>query len=194
MNQPDISFIVSAFDRPIALLGCIASLKLQTHKNIEIIITDNGDSNIVCEFNRDYVEIDDIFDVKYVETLGPTCYHSAEVGAQYARGRYLCFPSDDSYYCPPFAEEMLKAADLNNWDLVYCEMLHSFRGSKYAVLGTEARLNRIDKTGFLVKRELFPGFPDKTGGDCAADGLLIERLVRSGIRHGKVDSCLVVHT
>lgn len=92
---------------------------------------------------------------------------------------------------------MVAEAKYRNYELVYCEMLYSprWQGDRYSVLGVEPVLNRIDKTGFLVRKSVFPGFPDKPDRDvsCAADGLLIERLVKAGVRHGKVKDILAVH-
>jgi hypothetical protein len=91
---------------------------------------------------------------------------------------------------------MLKAAREQNLDLVYADQLYNGRweAEPYHLMGVEPRLNKIDKTGFLLRRSKFYGFPDKTdGGPCAADGLLIDRLVNSGIRHGYAPGILSVH-
>jgi glycosyltransferase involved in cell wall biosynthesis len=191
----DLSFIVSAYDRPEHLICCLASLALQDGAETEIIVTDNSNDPTTQAFHREYCEQ---LGARYIHTGLPGCYHSAEVGAQYASGAYLSFPSDDSYYVASFAEVMLKAAHERELDLAYCEMLYSPRwpGDKYRLLGVEPRLNKIDKTGWLIRRSKFYGFPDKGEGQyCAADGMLIERLVADpSIKHGFVDSCLVVHS
>jgi hypothetical protein len=91
---------------------------------------------------------------------------------------------------------MLKAAREQNLDLVYADQIYNGRweSEPYHLMGVQAKLNSIDKTGFLLKRSLFLGFPDKgDGGSCAADGLLIDRLVNQGIRHGYAPGILSVH-
>jgi GT2 family glycosyltransferase len=188
----DISFIVSCFDRPEMLLCCLASLNCQSHREIEVIVTDNSNDSVTQSYHKEYCGQ---LGAKYLHTGLQGCYHSAEVGAQSAQGTFLAFPSDDSMYVPSFAKTMLDAAYERDLELVYCEMLYNPRwpGDKYGLLGVEPKLNRIDKTGFLIRHDKFYGFPDKGVGYCAADGLLIERLVAEGIKHGRVDSCLAVH-
>lgn len=192
----DLSFIVSAYDRPWLLTCCLASLRSQTHQNIEVIVTDNGDDVANVAEHRAACAY---FGATHIRTEGPTCYHSAEVGAVKAKGEYLCFPSDDSYYVPTFAAEMLTMARDNQLDLAYCEMIYNPRGTvnHYHVLGVQPRLNMIDKTGFLVRKDKFHGFPGKpeTAAPCGADGLFVDQMVNSvlGVRHQKHPGILVVH-
>ena len=185
-----VSYIVSAYDRPELLRCCLASLAAQTDRNREIIVADNSPAQV----NR---RIAEQFDVRYFHTNMFDCYWAAEwVVAHEARGEWLCFPSDDSYYAPIFQETLLDTADKNGWQLVYCDMVYDRRiGGRYSVLNVEPRLDHIDKTGFLLNRGWWIGFPDKPSrpGPCAADGMMIDRIMATRIRHGKVPEVLVVH-
>jgi GT2 family glycosyltransferase len=195
-ETPDISYIVSAFDRPKSLRCCLASLSVQTHQNFQVIITDNAEPGSFHQKWNEDIWREDIVLADYINTALPGCYHSAELAAQSARGIWLSFPSDDSYFVPHYAEFMLKAAREQSLDLVYAEQLYSPRweNEPYHLMGVKAQLNSIDKTGFFLKRSKFMGFPDKiANAPCAADGLLIDRLVASGIRHGYAPGILSVH-
>jgi len=190
---PDISFVVSCYDRPKSLFTCLASLADQTSDWNEIIVTDNSIDPAIQSRHMDACSQ---FGATYIPTRVVGCYHSAEIGAQSAQAEWLSFPSDDSYFCPKFAEEMLATAKATGANLVFSEMVYNGRwsGEPYHLMDTAPCLNRIDKTGFLVKRDKFPGFPDKGNGEsCAADGLLIDRLVREGIKWAKCNSILAVH-
>lgn len=136
------------------------------------------------------------------------CYSSADmiVSKGIVKGEWLCFPSDDSIYFACFSDLMLRAARQNNWDLVYCDCVYdpllrltdaytqaSGTRDRYGILDVKPRLGHIDKTGFLVKKKWFDGFPGKRRGPSAADGLFIEELVNRGIRHGKANGVLLVH-
>jgi|HubBroStandDraft_1064217.scaffolds.fasta_scaffold55935_1 hypothetical protein len=182
------TFIVSAYDRPHHLRVCLASLLLQ-QKPCIVVVTDNSpdqENKIVCEE----------FGCLYMHTRAPQCYHSAEMAVTaYQDTDWYCFPSDDSYYVPTFLETMRTTAERNSLDLVYCDCLYDqrFWGDRYEVLRTTPRLCGIDKTSFLVKREWMIDWPGKGPGPTASDGLLIEELVRRGIRHGKAPGVMVVH-
>ena len=196
-----ISFIVTAFNRPLALRTCLSSLCQQTHEDIEILVVDNSsdrDSQMAhVTFTLDFTG------VKHYDTSTLTriehamhkysLYKATEIGVERTTGEWLCFPNDDSYYCPWFAERMLQAAEKNSWDLVYCDIVMG--GPKeHHVLEARPKLCCIDKTNFIMRREWFQGFSQGHGDSYPqADGLMIEELVRRGIRHGRVPEVLVVH-
>jgi glycosyltransferase involved in cell wall biosynthesis len=189
---PDVSYLVSAYNRPDLLMCCLASLKAQTHSALaEIIVADNAVVEHYAEANYNVCRM---MGVVYIQTTAKTCYHSAEMIAGIAQGRYLCFPSDDSYYVPLFQEILVAKADALDWELIYCEMLYNPRSPLdiHRVLGVQPKLNHIDKTGFLVRREVFTGFEAKDRTP-AADGEMIEELVRRGVSHGKHHGTLAVH-
>lgn len=175
------------------VLHCLA---VQTFTDFEVIVADNGESQLL---NRELIEsLDYRFKHRNTKAVGfKDCYSAAEwVVEKECRGDFVCFPSDDSYYVPCFAQDMLEAAESNKWDLVYCNMLYDarFNGHYYAPIDVAPVLNRIDKTGFILRRSWFEGFPGKVAeGPCKADGELIESLVERGISHGKVPGFLMVH-
>lgn len=199
-----ISYIVSAFNRPMMLKTCLASLTSQVSEhNREIIVTDNTldiDISVAHSFICSY------FGVRYIRTMAESCYHSAEMGAALATNEWLCFPSDDSYYVPLFESKMLNFAAMYNWDLVYCDLIYELhrigQGQGYKVLDVQPKWCHIDKTCFVLRRHLFESFPDKgkdglyreNSTSSGSDGYLIESLVaRPGLRHGKVVEVLAVH-
>lgn len=64
----------------------------------------------------------------------------------------------------------------------------------YQIIQSLPLVSRIDKTSFILRRSQFKEFPGKTEtGPCAADGYLIEKLVLSGVRHGKIRDILLAH-
>lgn len=175
------SFIVSAFDRPDALACLLYSLKIQTEPDFEVIVTNNGTRSL------------SVADPRF-EYFGPElrdCYESANYGATLATGEYLCFPSDDGYYAPRFLELMLRHGA--NADLIYSNCVYDGHGCECGFMDAAPKCGSIDKGGFLVRRSLFTGFLGPFGADRAADGWLIEELVRSGASQQKVPILGWVH-
>ena len=202
--SPKVSYIVSAFDRPTSLPCCLWSLKVQSDPSFEVIVADNAlREGLQLRHALAVRQLDDPR-FRHVDTSNPAncswdCYWSAEWLVTHGRvkGEWICCPSDDSYYVPIFQEALLDAAGKNGWDLVYSDMLYDRRiGGVYKKLDVEPRRNWIDKTGFFVKRKHWIGFPEKptTGPQrSSCDGAMIDQLVASGIKHGKVPEILVVH-
>ena len=189
MSALRCSFIVSAFDRPAHLDLLLRSLRLQTCRDFEVLVTDNAVGARASE-NLDAVQRIGDSRFRHIAAREPDCYFSANLGAAAAQGEYLCFPSDDGYYVPRFLEAMLGAGPA---DLIYCDCVYDGHGINYAPMQTRPACGFIDKGGFLVKREQFRGFRGPAGADRAADGWLVEALIKSGATHSKVPGHLWVH-
>jgi hypothetical protein len=198
-----VTYVVSAFDRPWHLRCCLASLQVQTDPDFMVIVADNGNDvtqaehfRVVQSFDSRFVHLDSRH---YDISPGWDCYWSADwVVEHYVSSPWVCLPSDDTYYVPVFQETLLKYAEERDLQLVYCEMLYDRRGSadgRYHLCNVAASPGRIDKVGFMVKREVWQPHPQKplVPGPTMCDGWFIEQVVNSGIRHGKVDEPLVVH-
>lgn len=205
--MPKISFIVTAFERPNALRTCLSSLVQQTERDWEAIVVDNSrdesgwngvdwvgnericadlmDKRIIYMNTSPYTGIED-------EIHKYSLYKATDMGVNITSAPWLVFPNDDSYYCPWFAERMLHAATSNNWELIYCDLIAGGPGGHW-LLSASPRRCCIDKTSFMLARSRYIGFPAATEDYAQADGLMIEQLVRDGIRHGRVDQVLVVH-
>lgn len=187
-----LAFIVSAFENSLELTCCLASLKLQAKNNemsIAIHVADNS-----VEHAAYVQQACALFEgVVYHKTSGG-CYKAAEQVNREIRADWLCFASSDSYYVPGFAQIMLETAIRCKSDLVYCDCLYDPRlhgRGVYSVLNVFPEMRWIDKTCFIVRRELFKGFP-KHEQDWR-DGALVEQFVSKGYRLAKAKGILVVH-
>lgn len=193
-----LSFVVSCFNRPDLLGCCLYSLKGQTLPDFEVLVTDNAVDHRRSRNRAMVLGMNDPR-FRYANPRTPGCYHSAEWALPQVTGEFVCFPSDDSYYVPVFAETMLEAAEERRWDLVYCDAVYSrgwFKGvdGGYRAVTVEPKLHHIDKTFFIVRRRSMIEWPNKIpNAPCWSDGYLVEALRNRGVRHGKVDEVLVVH-
>ena len=189
----DISYIVTACQRPDFLACCLFSLRCQTHAQFEVIVTNNGQTDAHRQASRDVLQVLGDARFRLLEGSWRHCYYASEDAALLASGRYLCFPSDDSYYVPFFAEKMLAAGSAARAQIVLCEQVYSrWEQPHYTILPVAAAVDHVDKTGFLINRTWFAGFPDKEGG-VTSDGQMIEDAVRRGAKVAKVDEVLCVH-
>ena len=191
-----LAFVVSTYEDPMALMGCLASLKLQQTNGdckISIHVTDNSVRSEALDNTEDVCKLFD--DVKYYRTQAE-CYGSAEyvVLEKSFRADYVCFASSDSYYVPGFTLTMLETAYRSKADLVYCNCLYDPRlhgRGLYSVLETFPEMRWIDKTSFIVRKSLFKGFPlhEKDW----RDGALVESFVKKNYKLAKAKGVLVVH-
>jgi hypothetical protein len=202
MIRPDLTFIVSAFDDPPSLACVLWNLAGQTHRNIEIIVTDNTeDPKMARAHLKACNQVGKYFPVRYVRTArkikSSDCYYSGEYAARnLSSGTFLCFPCDDSYYMPQFAQRMLGAAFRNSWDFVECVGL---AGPDMTGIDEYAPLvGHTIKTAFIIRAELFRKLGYWSGkhprsGPTGADRLLGDEVRRRKASWGKLNQILVVH-
>ncbi len=91
---------------------------------------------------------------------------------------------------------MIQTAVAKQADLVYCDMVYRCgteinNWGPYTVLVSEPRIGKIDKTNFIIRRELFKGFPPHPRNWC--DGAMIEQAIRDGAKAAKAPGVLCVH-
>lgn len=207
---PDISYIVSAYNRPLMLPACLWSLAQQTHRSFEVIVTDNSTDRGIAKHQErtvDQINASGLLGnpaprFVYVNTSQKIkisdCYRSALYAVEnHARGNWYCFPCDDTYLVPEFGERMLAAAYSRNADFLYC---------KYCVVGADASSysgyrvwtmtpGRTIKTSLFVRASVFQGFPGiaDSAAPVLADWAYSSRMRERNIRTATVDEVLVVH-
>lgn len=192
VKAPDVSFIVTAHSKPRALIVTLQSLTLQRGANVEILVSNNAKGIMRAAIST----VCKNYNVKEIKNDAPECYSAIEQLAPSATGKFLCFPSEEDYYTPVFARKLLDHARRYKLHLVYCDSLYDSRvfGS-YEVMRVQPLMGHIDKGGFLLRRNLFNGFPGTPLENIPTlcDGALIERLRGDGIAFGKICEVLWVH-
>lgn len=196
-----ISFIVSSYNRGVYLLTCLASL-LSQNADKEIIVTDNSNDPEHKRFIAGFASISDKIkvvdtDIHMSENRFTECYRAANYAAvNHAKGEWLCFPSDDNYYVPPFSEIMLQEANASNSDLVYCDFLYDPRwsGRYYSPVSALPKYGFFDKGCFIIKRDLFhklEGFTIMNNDSTDFD--LVNRSISTEAKISKAPGVLMVH-
>ncbi len=197
---PDITYVVSAYSRPVMLPVILWAIKGQTHQNFECFVTDNSTTPAVSKQHEDAVK--SLHDPRfaYIPTAKKIkvneCYHSAEYALKGARGGWYCFPCDDTYLVPEFGARMLAKGISEGLDFVYCEDVvvgpDASGGSGYRVW-TQS-IGRTVKTSFIVRASSFPGFSKPNiPSPVAADYFFGHSMRQSGKRIGSVRETMVVH-
>ena len=202
--NPEISYIVSSFSRPHQLPACLWSIYAQTHSDFECLVTDNSMHHSTRAKHR--ASVNDMRDPRFRYLLTgnkipvPDPYWSAELGMKAARGKWLCFPCDDTQYPFEWAQRMLATAAIQNLDLVLCHYNiaapetcgapHYFRME----LGTLAFPGY--KPSFLVKAAKFPHWLNKPtmNATSGVDRTTLQHMVRNpAIRWGVCQNLYYTH-
>ncbi len=201
-HQPDLTYIVSAFNRPFMLPVCLWAIKGQTHQDFECIVADNAEDNAIAKWQEKFVKSLEDPRFKYVRTATKTevsdCYWSAEwVVTHMARGQWLCFPCDDTYLVPEFATRMRMRAVEFDADMVICGdvVLGPQGNGRVGYKHWKMEPGRASKTTFIVRKSKFPGFTGKLRmeGATMADWQLTRDMGRRGLVTVLPDQLMCVH-
>lgn len=206
-NQPEITYIVSAFNRPLMLPVALWSIKGQSHQDFECFIADNTDNAGIYKAHDQAIKAMNDPRFRHINTSKKTkvgdCYWSAEwIAAHFPMGRWLCFPCDDTYYVPEFAQRMLVMAARENADYVFVKNIiagpEALGGPDSGYAMWTQRLHRTAKTSFIVKSRVFKevgGFQGKMDrmATVNADYFFSTQMVQAEKKIARVDECLLVH-
>lgn len=137
---------------------CIKSILAQTHKNIEVIIHDNGSSDKTLELLEKYIAGDPrflIIKVPHKQAADP----SRNEAARLAKGEYICFLDVDDSIAPTYVEKLLEA--VIDRDFAYCDWLKVFPSGRQE----ERRAIRDDDKGNVFGRKSVLALQKRIVGD-----------------------------
>ena len=89
-NIPLVSIIIPFYNRHDLVITALNYISLQTYKNIEVILIDDG-SDYALEINDDFGL--DMQLKRLKENKGPG--YARRVGRQMAKGKYVCYLDSD---------------------------------------------------------------------------------------------------
>lgn len=162
----NVSIIVPVYNCEKYLNACVSSLLLQTEKDIEVILVNDGstdNSGNICErFRLDF----DNVNVIHQRNQGVS--KARNTGMQIANGKYTTFVDSDDYVDKEYIEKLLSVAQSNNYDLVSCGGTF-VNGSKIHVVNCLSGLNGS-------REELMSAIVDSGSG-----GAIFGKLVRTSL-------------
>lgn len=113
-----ISIIVPIYNVEKFLGSCIDSILAQTYNNIEVILVDDGSPDGCPEICDKYAAQDSRVVVIHQKNSGVS--HARNVGMDAARGEYIGFVDPDDFIELEMYEEMIKAMEESQSELVIC--------------------------------------------------------------------------
>ena len=209
MEKYLVSVIIPTYKRSDFLVRAIESVLNQTHKNIEIIVSDDNlpDSNFCKETAQKVKAFENTGKVKYLKTAGKTGGGAARNFAiKHCTGDYVAFLDDDDVFVPDKIEKQLKFMIDNDLEMSYQDVkwfdendkLVEFRKLDYVTEFTKDELLRqhilhsIAPTAiYMVKRESLmktEGFGEVIMGQ---DFILMLRCIEAGLKIGYMPGAYV---
>ena len=122
--QDLISVIVPIYKVEAYLDECVQSIISQTHKQLEIILVDDGSPDGCPAMCDAWAEKDSRIRVVHKENGGLSDARNAGIDA--ATGDYIAFVDSDDWIVPEMYEKMLAALKTENVDICACNILSCF--------------------------------------------------------------------
>ena len=118
-SDPIISIIIPVYNADAYLRECIDSVLIQSFKEYELIIVDDGST----DNSRNIVEQYQVLDhrVRYVRQIKSNAGVARNTGMRMARGEYLIFLDGDDFFEPDMLESLLGAISAGNADVAVCD-------------------------------------------------------------------------
>lgn len=192
-----VSIIIPVYNVEKYLERCILSVLSQTHKELELILVNDGSTDQSLQICQKYETLDKR--IKLVNQKNSGASAARNTGLKCASGSYIAFIDSDDYVSKNYIKNLLLAAKEKNLDLVQCcyvlanDKTNSFPDDTYnssdlkVITKADALNQRAYKVviwGKIYKKELFEGFQYREGSiyeDDASYYIFVDRANRIGI-------------
>ncbi|MBP3708096.1 MAG: glycosyltransferase family 2 protein [Clostridia bacterium] len=123
-----ISIAVPVYNSEKYIERCLESIKLQTYRNIEIIIIDDGSTDNSGKICDRYAQEDERFRVFHQRNQGVSVARNN--GLDKATGEYILFIDSDDWINNNTIELLVNAINNQETDFVMCQMVNSRKNAK----------------------------------------------------------------
>lgn len=160
MNHLTVSVIVPAYNVAQWLSRCLESILRQTHRNLEIVVVDDGSTDETFEIMEHYAARDPRIKAFHQENGGVT---SARLrGVMEASGEWIGFVDGDDEIEPGMYERLLNNAAKYHAEISHCG---------YQMIFADGRVNYFHNTGILEKQDKITALRELLSGESVEPGL-----------------------
>ena len=150
-KEPKISVVVPIYKVEEYLDRCVESLVAQTHKNLEIILVDDGSPDKCPAICDEWAKKDERIKVVHKQNGGLSDARNA--GIDVATGEYIAFLDSDDCVHSEMYQTLLNVLTVTDADMAVCgrENFTKEVPVQNPVLTKEIKVRELDKEGFLTE-------------------------------------------
>jgi spore maturation protein CgeB len=189
-QPPTVSIITTIYDRVNLLAGCLQSVRELVYRDFEhIIVSDHPPEDVVSSIES-LVSNEPTPSLTYADLNARTNNWGitpASIGLHLARGRYVCFLSDDNGYTPDHFDPLVSVLEQHP-DIAFVYSSCQYAG-RFVLRNSTPLPGGIDLGQPLFRKEIFDRYlPGLLPFDMMAwDWHMIERFMQHGLRWRHVD-------
>ncbi|GAX60134.1 glycosyltransferases [Candidatus Scalindua japonica] len=188
--NPIVSIVTTVYDRISCLKDCIKSVKNLSFTDYEHIVVADSPPEELAKKIKNLIKQEDVGSMKFVNLTKR--YNNwgiapATIGLQLARGKYICFLSDDNGYNPDHLDDLVEILEKNP-DIGFAYSSCKYAGRKILNSPIPKLLN-IDLGQPLFRKDLFNIYLRNTipFNNLCWDWYMIEAFIKRGVRWQHVD-------
>lgn len=115
LSNIKVSIILPIYNVQEYIVDCLDSILKQTHKNLEIILVDDGSPDLCGNIIDQYAEKD--YRIKTIHKENGGVSSARNSGLKIAKGEYICFADPDDYLAEDYVEYLLSLAYYNDCEI-----------------------------------------------------------------------------
>jgi len=156
VNHPMVSVIVPTYNRPEMLRVALESLTVQTFKDFEVIVINDGGTcvdSVIGDFNKRL----NIQFIDYPENCNRAAARNR--GIRIADGKYIAYLDDDDRFYPAHLETLVSFLETNDCQMAYSDAYRAFeekRKGKYVVMKRDLPHSAEFDNELLLVRNFIP--------------------------------------
>lgn len=151
IQKPEISVIIPVYNSQMHLEKCLKSLKLQSFRDFEVLIINNGSTDDSRKIAESFADIDDRFIL--INHNHGTAGEARNIGLQKARGNYIAFVDSDDTVLEKYLEKLHHAITQHDADIAVCGYCIYFRKSDKLIQRHSVK-NRVYEKNDAIKELL----------------------------------------
>ena len=155
MEQPLVSVIVPVYNAKLHIARCVESIRRQSYPNLEIILVNDGSSDVSLQVADVYARADKRILLIDKDNSGVSATRNLAISM--STGKYLQFVDSDDYLAPDATRLLVEKAEQNTADLVIAPYYRVETHKPLFSKNEEDSYQTIEQYGFLDA-----GFYDKT--------------------------------
>lgn len=149
MKGPLVSVVIAIYNQECYIRETLDSICAQTHKNLEIILVDDGSTDSTGAILAEYAQKDNR--IKLVQQKNKRAGAARNRGTEEATGKYIWYPDSDDVFELEMLEHMVNVAESKQSDVVICRAEEFYPdGHKVAIPWqiNSQLLKRVNKGAF----------------------------------------------
>ena len=152
-NAPELSVVLAVYNAKAFIRNAIEGVLAQTFSDFELLIVDDGSSDGTGEICDEYAKHDACIRVFHEQHLGVA--HARQIAIDNAIGKYILHIDADDHTSPTMLEEMWRAAEDADADLLICDYKECIDNEVTLISQCPTSLHPAAVADDLLERRLF---------------------------------------